>query len=157
MDTLYWVLCDIEKMYGFRANIFCWSDGAEGQQWSKNFFGNFPAIISRYAQGRKMGVVRVMKKVSSHGKGQIDSAHAFPKKEVREFIDRKGAESIQQRQEILDGFQEASYLVEWLGNRAGFNELLPNKPDKAGFPLRWRKVKYYAQNEHGSIENFKTK
>ena len=99
-----------------------------------------------------MGVVRVLKKVSAHGKGQIDSAHAFPKKEVREFIDRKGAESIQRRQEILDGFQEAKFLTEWLGNRAGFNELLPNKPDKADFALRWRKLKYYAQNDNGWLE-----
>ena len=53
------------------------------------------------------------------------------------------------RKFILDGFDKAEFMTEWLSLRQGFNELLENKPDGKEFALRRREVKYFAGADHG--------
>ena len=151
MDTIEWVLKDIDENYGFRRNVLCVCDGCEVQNWSRTIFGEFPKVIERYARGRAMGVVRLMKTVGGHGKGEIDSCHGAPKNALRKHIQLASAVG-RGRDELLGGFEDATQIVSWLQSQGRFEcRLTDTSADSKGFTLTMRRVKYYEPTDAGNI------
>lgn len=99
--------------------------------------------MEKYSEGEVKGRVRWIKKVSGHGKGEIDSAHAAPKNDVRRHIYRSGGATLLTSDELISGFESGFEIVKFLNAQDRYNKPLSTKADRRGFTLRGRIVHFF--------------
>jgi hypothetical protein len=163
VNTLLVALQQAESRYGYKSNIFVLSDGAPSQNWCLKNFALLPLTVEKYSRGRVITRFQWDKKVRGHGKGQIDSCHAEPKKVIREYIYRHAAADRANPQnpilqDLIGGFQTGQEVVNFLQNPDDnenfpkkFNRIIPRPVDPSGFVLQMRSVYYYNGNTENAI------